>query len=72
MLLFLSVIASPMKVFGGAVYSVAPSLQMESCAVSQPQRLEISFLGTRIRAEGIAGILGAILIIGVILTAYLS
>lgn len=40
--------------------------------VAQPQRLEIRFLGTTIRAEGIAGIVGAIAIISVILTAYFN
>jgi hypothetical protein len=45
---------------------------MEMNVVAQPQRLEIRFLGTRIRAEGIAGIIGAITIISVILTAYLN
>jgi hypothetical protein len=40
--------------------------------VAQPQRLEIRFLGTTIRAEGIAGIIGAIAIISVILTAYFN
>lgn len=40
--------------------------------VAQNQRLEIRFLGTTIRAEGIAGIIGAITIIGFILTASLN
>jgi hypothetical protein len=40
--------------------------------VAQPQRLEIRFLGSAIRAEGIAGIIGAIAIISVILTAYFN
>jgi hypothetical protein len=35
-----------------------------------PQRLEISFLGTQIRAEGIIGILGTIMIISVIFAVY--
>jgi hypothetical protein len=57
---------------GAAVDSLAPSLEMERYVVAQPQRLEIRFLGTTIRAEGIAGIIGAIAIIGVILTAYFN
>lgn len=61
----------PMKGSGAAVDSVAP-LHKEMNFVAQPQRLEIRFLGTSIRAEGMAGIIGAIMIIGVILTAYLN
>jgi hypothetical protein len=61
-----------MPAYGAAVDSVAPSLQMEMYVVVQPQRLEVRFLGTRIRAEGIVGIIGAITIIGVILIAYLN
>jgi hypothetical protein len=61
-----------MPAYGAAVDSVAPSLQMEMYVVAQPQRLEVRFLGTRIRAEGIVGIIGAITIIGVILIAYLN
>jgi hypothetical protein len=38
----------------------------------QPQRLEIRFFGTSISAEGIAGIIGAIAIISVILAASLN
>jgi hypothetical protein len=38
--------------------------------VAQPQRLEIRLLGTVIRADGIAGIAGAILLVGLILIAY--
>ncbi|WP_283812762.1 hypothetical protein [Bradyrhizobium cytisi] len=36
-----------------------------------PQRLDIKFLGTQIRAEGILGILGTIVIVAVVLSAYL-
>jgi hypothetical protein len=45
---------------------------MELYGVSQPQRIEISFFGTHIRAEGIAGIIGAIAIVGVILAIYIG
>lgn len=34
--------------------------------VARPQRLEIRLLGTRILAEGIAGIVGAIILVGLI------
>jgi hypothetical protein len=40
--------------------------------VPQPQRLEVSFLGNHIRAEGIAGIIGAITIVGILLAIYLA
>jgi hypothetical protein len=40
--------------------------------VAQPQRLEIRLLGTSIRAEGIAGIIGAIALVGLILITYLG
>jgi hypothetical protein len=43
---------------------------MESYVVRHPQRLEIRFLGTLVRAEGIVGIVGAITIVGVILVTY--
>jgi hypothetical protein len=43
---------------------------MEVYVVSQPQQIEIRFFGTHIRAEGIAGIIGATAIIGVILIIY--
>jgi hypothetical protein len=33
-------------------------------------RFEIRFLGTLVRAEGIAGIVGAITIVGIVLAAY--
>lgn len=36
----------------------------------QHQRLEVSFLGSHIRAEGIVGIIGAITIVGIILIVY--
>lgn len=39
-------------------------------AVAHPQRLEIRLFGTSIRAEGIAGIVGAIALVGLILIAY--
>jgi hypothetical protein len=35
--------------------------------VAQPQRLEIRLLGTSIYAEGIAGIVGAIALVGLVL-----
>ena len=38
--------------------------------VAQPQRLEIRLLGTSIRAEGVAGIIGAIALVGLILITY--
>jgi hypothetical protein len=36
----------------------------------QPQRLEIRFLSTIIRADGIVGILGAVTLVGIILVTY--
>ena len=38
--------------------------------VAQPQRLEVRLLGTTIRAEGIAGIIGAIALVGLVLITY--
>jgi hypothetical protein len=38
--------------------------------VAQPQRLEIRFLGTCIRADGIAGIIGSVIIVGLALVTY--
>jgi hypothetical protein len=38
--------------------------------VEQPQRLEIRLLGAIIRADGIVGIVGAIVLIGLILITY--
>jgi tetrahydromethanopterin S-methyltransferase subunit F len=38
--------------------------------VARPQRLEIRLFGTRILAEGIAGIVGAIVLVGLILITY--
>jgi hypothetical protein len=35
-----------------------------------PQRLDIRFLGTQIRAEGVLGILGALMIVTVFLSLY--
>jgi hypothetical protein len=35
-----------------------------------PQRLDIRFLGTEIRAEGTIGIAATVVIIGVVLAAY--
>jgi hypothetical protein len=52
--------------------SLAPFFQKETDLVAEPQRLEIRFFGTTIRAEGIAGIIGTIAIISVILTAYFN
>jgi len=34
------------------------------------QRLEIRFLGTRLRAEGIAGIVGAVMVVVILLAVY--
>jgi len=34
-----------------------------------PSRLEIAFLGLHIRAHGIVGIVGAIMIVGIVLAA---
>jgi hypothetical protein len=38
--------------------------------VAHPQRLEIKLLGTSIRAEGIAGIIGAIALVGLMITYF--
>jgi hypothetical protein len=38
--------------------------------VAQPQRLEIRFFGTHIRADGIGGIIGAIMIFSVVMAVY--
>lgn len=38
--------------------------------VAQRQRLEIRFLGTSIRADGIIGIIGTIVIVGLALATY--
>jgi hypothetical protein len=43
---------------------------MENFIMSQPQRLEIKFFGTVIRAEGIVGVVGTIAIVGAILATY--
>jgi hypothetical protein len=40
------------------------------CVVAQPQRLEIRFLGTSIRADGIVGIIGTVVIVGLALATY--
>ncbi len=40
--------------------------------MARPPTLEIRFLGTHIRAEGIEGIIGAIMIVGVGLAIYLG
>jgi hypothetical protein len=40
--------------------------------VAQPQRLEIRFLGTTIRADGIVGIAGAVTLVGFILAIYIQ
>jgi hypothetical protein len=64
-------------VVGSAVDGLNPtSLDESGCGrgkkreMRHPQRLEISFLGTQIRAEGIIGILGTIMIISVIFVVY--
>jgi hypothetical protein len=46
--------------------------QIERLVMRHPQRLHIRFFGTQIWAEGILGILGAIVIISAILAAYLQ
>jgi hypothetical protein len=38
--------------------------------VARQQRLEIRLLGTRILAEGVAGIIGAIVLVGLIMVTY--
>jgi hypothetical protein len=38
--------------------------------LAQPQRLEIRFLGTCIRADGIVGIIGTVMIVGLALATY--
>jgi hypothetical protein len=45
---------------------------MERYLVAQPQRLEIRFLGTSIRADGVVGIVGAVALVGIILTIYIG
>lgn len=40
--------------------------------MAQPQRLEIRFFGTRIRADGVIGIIGAVLLVGTILAMYIA
>jgi hypothetical protein len=40
--------------------------------VAQPQRLEIRFLGTTIRADGVVGIVGAIALVGIIVMMYIG
>jgi hypothetical protein len=40
--------------------------------VAQPQRLEIRFLGTTIRADGIVGIIGAIMLVGIVMVMYIG
>jgi hypothetical protein len=40
--------------------------------VAQPQRFEIRFLGTRIRADGVVGIVGAVTLVGIILAMYIG
>jgi hypothetical protein len=48
------------------------SARLKGLAMRHPQRLHIRFLGTQIWAEGILGILGAIVVISAILAAYLQ
>jgi hypothetical protein len=43
---------------------------METNVVAQPQRFEIRFLGTCIRADGIVGIIGTVVIVGLALATY--
>jgi hypothetical protein len=50
--------------------SVLGVFSMEDYVVAQPQRLEIRLLGTSIRAEGIAGIIGAIALVSLVLIVY--
>jgi hypothetical protein len=40
--------------------------------VAQPQRLEIRFLSSRVRADGVIGIAGAVAIIVIILFIYIG
>lgn len=40
--------------------------------VAQPQRLEIRFLGTSIRADGVIGVIGAVTLVGFILAMYIQ
>jgi len=40
--------------------------------VAQPQRLEIRFLGTSIRADGVIGVIGAVMLVGFILAMYIQ
>nr|WP_283843108.1 hypothetical protein [Bradyrhizobium sp. 2S1] len=40
--------------------------------MAQPQRLEIRFLGTTIRADGMVGIIGAVTLVGLILAMYIQ
>lgn len=54
----------------GYADSLLQRIRVENYTVSHPQRFEIRFLGTLVRAEGIAGIVGAITIVGVILISY--
>jgi hypothetical protein len=57
----------------GSLSTTARSIgpwQLERKAMRYPQRLDIRFFGTQIRAEGIIGILGTIMIISVVLAAY--
>jgi hypothetical protein len=40
--------------------------------VAQPQRLEIRFFGTSIRADGVIGIVGAVALIGIIVAMHIG
>ena len=40
--------------------------------MAQPQRLEIRFFGTTIRADGVVGIAGAVTLIGFLLAMYVQ
>jgi hypothetical protein len=40
--------------------------------VAQPQRLEIRFFGTSIRADGVIGIVGAVALVGIIVAIYIG
>jgi hypothetical protein len=57
-----------MQAFGSAVESEANQKEM---FVAEPQQLEIRFLGTSIRANGVVGIVGAVALVGIILVMYI-
>ena len=40
--------------------------------MAQPQRLEIRFLGTSIRADGVVGIVGTVILVAILLAVYIG